>query len=374
MLVYVWLALVFVLGAVVGSFLNVCIARLPLEKSLLWPSSRCGNCLQPIKWYDNIPLVSYLVLGGKCRGCNAGYSIRYFLVELVTGLGFAGLFYLEVVLNIHEWPPLGVNAWERSVGVFPVEWVIGFGFHAILFSFLLVAAVCDLDGREIPLGLTLTGAVVGLVGAVLFPWPWPWTPQAALEPINNIQAQQRQIFGDATQGWWALPPGVGPRAGLYPWPVWGPLPDWLPPGSWQLGLVTGLVGLLVGSLFVRGIAFLFGKGLGKEALGLGDADLMMMAGAFLGWQIVVVAFFVSVFPALFVGIFQIVVRRDSSLPFGPSLGVGILTTMLCWKWIAPTVQLLFFWDLLLIAIILVAAAFMILTSFLLRAIRPPVKA
>src|SRR5437764_15457784 len=110
MLIVFWFILVFVLGVVVGSFLNVCIARLPLEKSIIWPGSHCGSCVQPIRWYDNIPLFSYLILRGKCRLCGARYSFRYFAVELLTGLGWLGLFYLEVVLNIHGWPTLDANA------------------------------------------------------------------------------------------------------------------------------------------------------------------------------------------------------------------------------------------------------------------------
>src|SRR5215468_2447425 len=111
MLIVYWLFVVFVLGAIVGSFLNVVIARLPLEKSILWPGSRCGSCLKPIRWYDNLPLVSYLWLRGRCRSCKQSFSIRYFLVELLCAVGFAGLFYAEVVRNIHGWPvPVG-QAW-----------------------------------------------------------------------------------------------------------------------------------------------------------------------------------------------------------------------------------------------------------------------
>ena len=99
-----FLIFVFLVGASIGSFLNVSIARLPLEKSLLWPNSRCGVCLQSIRWYDNIPLLAYLWLRGRCRNCGQGYSIVYFLVELGTALGFVGLFLLEVVANVHGWP------------------------------------------------------------------------------------------------------------------------------------------------------------------------------------------------------------------------------------------------------------------------------
>src|SRR3954453_5374348 len=90
-----WFILAFIIGAAVGSFVNVVVARLPVEKSLLWPSSRCGRCLQPVKWDDNLPLVSYLWLRGRGRVCGQGFSSAYFWIELVTGLGFVGLFYVE---------------------------------------------------------------------------------------------------------------------------------------------------------------------------------------------------------------------------------------------------------------------------------------
>src|SRR6266849_4498683 len=84
----------FVFGAVIGSLLNVCAARLPVEKSIFWPNSRCGNCFQPVRFFDNIPLLSYWILRGRCRTCNAPFSIRYFLVELFVAVGFVGIFYL----------------------------------------------------------------------------------------------------------------------------------------------------------------------------------------------------------------------------------------------------------------------------------------
>jgi leader peptidase (prepilin peptidase)/N-methyltransferase len=116
----------------------------------------------------------------------------------------------------------------------------------------------------------------------------------------------------------------------------------MPLGSWLAGLATGLAGLLAGMLILRVIAFLFKAGRGKEGLGIGDADLMMMVGCFLGWQPVVVAFFVSVFPALLFGVLQLVLRGDRPMPFGPALAVGTLITMLCWRWIGPHFALIFF--------------------------------
>jgi leader peptidase (prepilin peptidase)/N-methyltransferase len=354
----VWLILVFLLGACVGSFLNVCITRLPLEKSILWPGSRCGNCFQPVRWYDNLPLVSYWCLRGRCRHCGARFSVQYFFVELLTGLGFAGLFYLEVVKNIHDWP--GGESWAIAAGHYPWQWWAAWAFHAILFSFLLASSMTDLNGREIPLQLTMTGTLVGLVGSVLFPWPWPLTPASATpRPAPLLMPGAEWLF-----------PEQGLRAGLYPWPVWGPLPSWLAPGgNWQTGLATGLAGMLVGSLLLRAVGFLFTTGLGKEALGLGDADLMMMAGAFLGWQPIVVAFFVSVIPALVFGVIQLTVRRDNSLPFGPSLAMGSILTFLAWGSLGPAVQPLLFWGWVLICLALVAGIFMLGSSYLLRVLR-----
>ena len=75
-------------GAIFGSFLNVCILRLPSEQSVVRPRSRCPKCGYELKWYDNIPVLSWLILGGKCRGCKTPISIQYPLVELLTGLLF----------------------------------------------------------------------------------------------------------------------------------------------------------------------------------------------------------------------------------------------------------------------------------------------
>jgi leader peptidase (prepilin peptidase) / N-methyltransferase len=335
-----WLILVFITGASVGSFLNVAIARLPLEKSLLWPNSRCGACLQSIHWYDNLPIISYLWLRGRCRACGASYSIAYMLVELFTALSFVGLFWVEVVMNVHDWPR---EVWSANIGWFPWTAWIGFAWHALLMSFLLVATVCDLKSREIPLQLTLTGTLVGIIGATLMAWPWPHPTPVAPGPLPH---------------------------GIYVWPFWHPLPAWCDPGgNWQTGLATGVVGALVGTFLLRTIGFVFSAGLGKEALGLGDADLMMMAGAFLGWQIVVVAFFLSVIPALIFGIIQFAVYRDNSLPFGPSLSLSVMAVALAWGPIGAYVFDVIFWGELLFWAVIICGAMMFLMSFVIRAIR-----
>lgn len=350
---------VFVLGAVVGSFLNVAISRLPLEKSLLWPGSRCGHCLQPVRWYDNLPLLSYLRLGGRCRSCGSAFGMRYFLVEFTTGAVFVGLFWLEMVENIHGWPVHGRD-WMLARNIYPRDWWIGYLFHCVLFSFLLAAAACDLDSREIPLSLTLTGTMIGLAGAVLLPWPWPWDGGEGLPSV---------FPGMPDRAAWMRPGSI--RSGVYCWPVWGPLPGWLEPGDWRLGLATGAAGALMGTFLLRAIASIFSTALGREALGLGDADLMMMAGAFLGWQMVVVAFFLSVIPGLLLGILQMVIHRDSSLPFGPPLVLGTMLTLLGWRWLGPYVQPLFFWGGLLLGVLAAGAILLFLMGGLLGLLRPP---
>ncbi len=343
------LLFVFVIGAAIGSFLNVCVYRLPHEKSLLWPESRCGHCLQPIRWYDNIPLISYWTLGGRCRNCKSPYSIRYFFVELFTALAFVGLFYLEVVVNVLHIPVIEAHKNDFAHGDLPPWqiWVL-FAYHATLLCFLLVASLVDLDHMEIPLPITLTGTVFGVVGSLFVAWPFP----AAQMPVTTGKRVA----------------DVGFASGVFPWPVWHPLqlPSWLPPGSWPLGLVTSLAGVVAGMLTLRVVRWLFGLGRGMEGLGIGDADLMMMAGSFIGWQAVLVAFFVSVFPGLLFGVGHLIVRGNQALPFGPSLALGVMITLLTWPYLGSHLGLLFF-DPLVLGFLAVAGSVMLLViSFVLR--------
>ena len=320
---------VFWIGACIGSLINVVVARLPMEKSILWPGSRCGACLQPISGLANIPIFSYLFLRGKCRTCGAGFSSRYMWVELFTAVGFAGLFYFDVLRNGHGVGFVRDAELDLSLGWVPWRMWVFFLHHAVLLSFLIAAALCDLDGMIIPLPLTVTGTLIGLAFATLMPWPWP----TEVRGLAAIPADQP----------WFMPESIDkiPR-GIYAWPVWGPLPAWLAPGSWQLGLLTGLAGAAAGNLMMRAVKFVFEQGMGKEALGLGDADLMMMAGAFVGWQMVVVSFFVGTFAALFIALPVYLRKREHSLPFGPGLAIGVLITLLGWRWLGPSMQPFFF--------------------------------
>jgi leader peptidase (prepilin peptidase)/N-methyltransferase len=356
----VWLILLFMMGTVVGSFLNVCIHRLPFEKSVAWPGSRCEQCLQPVPWYDNLPLLSYWLLRGRCRMCGARFSARYFFVELLTGLGFAGLFYLEVVQNVHALDALARRRVEIQHGVIPAEgWMI-FAYHALLLSFLIVASAIDLEHMEIPPPVTFSGTLVGLAGGALF---WPWLPAATVLQDQNLVGRV------------PLPALLEFRSGIYAWPVWHTLPSWLPFSSWRTGLITGLAGALAGVVVLRAIGYLFSKGRGRQGIGLGDADLMMMIGSFLGWQPVVVSFFVAVFPGLLFGIIQLVLRGNKPFPYGPSLAVGGLLTCLGWQRLVASfpVHLLFFDGPLLLLLAGAGAVFMFIASLMMRIIFGPAR-
>lgn len=134
----------FLFGAIVGSFLNVCIFRIPLGKSLIFPSSRCPQCKAPIKAYDNIPILSYSLLGGKCRSCKAPISPRYPLVETMMAL-----FSVFLMLKF------GLSA--------------SFFISFILISSLVVVSFIDLDHRIIPDTISLPGIILGLLASFMKP-------------------------------------------------------------------------------------------------------------------------------------------------------------------------------------------------------------
>lgn len=351
-MLYLWLLAVFALGACAGGVINYCFARLPLEKSILWPGPRCGRCWQPIRWFDNLPLVSYCLLRGRCRKCGGRIPARYFIVELCTGLLFVGLFYLEIGRNVLDLRFLREHQADIARGRIPAQaWAV-FGCHALLCSFLLLTSLCDLDDMAIPLPITLTGTLVGLTCSALFAWPFP---NAALPA--------------ATAGWrggLALPPPV--PTGLCPWPVWHPLPSWLPAGSWQLGLATGLAGALAGMLAMRVLRFTFGLTRGIEALGVGDADLMMMAGSFVGWQPIVLSCLVAAFPGLLFGLVQLLLHGNKPLPFGPSLALGVLLTLWLWPILGEcgAVRLVFFVPSVLASIATAGALFLLAAGLVCR--------
>ena len=135
---------VFIFGAIIGSFLNVCIYRLPKGRSIIVPGSYCPNCTAKIHWYDNIPMLSFLFLKGKARCCKAKISLRYFIVEILTAAALLILFI-----------SFGLSA--------------KFFAYSILASGLIIATFVDFEIQEIPDEISLGGLAVGLILSVAFP-------------------------------------------------------------------------------------------------------------------------------------------------------------------------------------------------------------
>ncbi len=140
------IALVFLSGIIIGSFLNVCIYRLPIGMSLLRPRSQCPHCKQTIKFYHNIPLLSFLLLKGRCAYCGQKISWRYFVIELLAGL-LAVLAYVKLGVSFH------------------------FIFYLVLMYALLVVSVIDLDVKlilnRVLIGILLFGVVINLLGRTI---------------------------------------------------------------------------------------------------------------------------------------------------------------------------------------------------------------
>ncbi|GFO55168.1 type 4 prepilin-like proteins leader peptide-processing enzyme [Geomonas sp. Red276] len=134
----------FVLGAVVGSFLNVCIYRLPNHESVVFPPSHCPNCDYQIRWYDNVPIVSYLLLRGRCRGCGEHISLQYPIVELLNGLLTVALF------------------WKFGLGLI-------FAIFFVYTCTMVVLTFIDLEHQILPDIITLPGIVAGFGISFLFP-------------------------------------------------------------------------------------------------------------------------------------------------------------------------------------------------------------
>jgi leader peptidase (prepilin peptidase)/N-methyltransferase len=134
-----------ILGLMVGSFLNVCIGRLPAGQSIVSPPSRCPRCGTPIAWYDNVPVVSYLLLGGKCRNCAAPISLRYPVIELATSICFV----LQGLAHGDDLPLLVSRL--------------------VLTALLIALFGTDLETMRLPNVLTLPGIGVGLVSSLFLP-------------------------------------------------------------------------------------------------------------------------------------------------------------------------------------------------------------
>ncbi|MFA5116234.1 MAG: prepilin peptidase [Candidatus Omnitrophota bacterium] len=162
---------VFVLGAVVGSFLNVCIYRMPLGESIVWPGSHCTKCKKSIPWYDNIPFLSYIALRGKCRFCKQAISPRYFLVEFLTACAFLifynlyGLSYQALVYTVFVCGLIVATFVDFQHRIIPDEISVGGIFAGLLLS-LIKPYAAQAKYELLPIYDSLLGVVLG--GGIIY--------------------------------------------------------------------------------------------------------------------------------------------------------------------------------------------------------------
>ncbi|MEK7449206.1 MAG: prepilin peptidase [Planctomycetota bacterium] len=260
------LAIIFIFGfgLMVGSFFNVCIYRLPREGlSVVKPRSFCPQCQNLIYWYDNIPVVSFLILRGRCRSCGATISWRYPLVEIMTALLFAGAGYL---------------IFKTTADFTSFRHCLKFIIYIYLLGALIITTFIDFEFRIIPDEISLWGIVVGLVFSIIFPW---WHPAA--EGLTKIAA---------LNGFIAALGGLGAGGGI-------------------IYLVR-----IIGKFVFK-----------KEAMGLGDVKLMVFLGTFLGWRDIIWVFLLGcIFGSVF-GIISWLITKDRYIAFGPFLALGAVAMM-----------------------------------------------
>lgn len=259
----------FLFGAAIGSFLNVVIHRVPREESIVFPNSACPKCGNAIKAYDNIPILSWLMLGGKCRNCKAPISARYPAVELLTAL----LFVL-------------------------VYWQVGFG------AFLPVSLVF----------------VTTMVALVFIDSEHMILPNVITYPLLGFALLVRLIFPSFFAGTYI--------ADLNSWPV----SEFATLNPILRSLLGAFIGAIVGGGFLWIVGEAWKRLRGVEAMGLGDVKMMAAVGALLGWRLTFLGTFLGAFTGAVIGVFLIARQKDrdfqTQVPFGIFLGIGSIISLL----------------------------------------------
>ena len=267
---YYWLfcGYAFFLGASVASFLNVCIWRIPREESVVNPPSHCPKCNARIRWYQNIPVFSWLALRGRCANCREPISPRYIGVELLGGILFLCAFAQWAnnpagVFRSIYYPPLGM-AMYHSFAVVPVVW--------LAFAGLILGSFVDIDHQWIPDRVTIGGMILGV-------------PLSCLVP-----ELQRET-------------------------------------TWTGALVWSLAGLVFGFGLLWLVGEVFSRIFKKDAMGFGDVKLMGAIGAFFGPVAVVFCLIVSSLLGSVVGFAMILRGRAklggyTAIPYGPYIALA----------------------------------------------------
>jgi len=254
----------FVMGACVGSFLNVCIYRLPKDISIVKPSSFCPKCNSPIRWFDNIPLLSFIALRGRCRKCKGSISFRYPLVELITAVLFLFLY----------------SRYHLTLSFFKLM---------LFFSLLVVVSFIDIDYHAIPAYLCFLGIAAGLVFGVYETFIEFKTGR--VDNLTIITDFKNLLFGL---------------------------------GFTYFFKFFGDVALNI-YLSFKNKDSIEGE---KEALGLGDVDFMGMVGLFLGMKAIVLTFFIAPFIAVIYSVFAIIFKKSHLIPYLPYLSLAAFVSFL----------------------------------------------
>ena len=278
----VWIVWLTVLGSVFGSFFNVVVYRLPEGMSLSVPGSHCPKCKHPVRWHDNIPVLSWFLLRGRCRDCRAPFSIRYPIVEAVTAAIFGILAAVEYVSGGANLPLQTVQTPGGLVEVHldSTQMYLVYGYHVTLLSTLLCAAMIEFDGKRLPRSLFYPAAAIGLVVPIV----WPFVhPVAAWPGLENL--------------------GGGIAAGL----IDGPL-------GLAAGVAMGFAGWFAWSKEHR----------------RGAVILLGAVGLFLGWQAVVALGLATMAFALLLRVLGRGVALARRIPPTAGLGVGALLWIVFW--------------------------------------------
>lgn len=291
----------FLIGLLFGSFLNVCISRLPRHQSVVRPGSRCPECGAGVRWYDNIPLLSWILLRGRCRDCGQQIPWRYPVVELGVGLWFAKVVGLSSWIfsrGLNSGVGGGIKAGFDSIASGAVQ---GVGLAVV--GFLLIGLmVMDWQTLLLPDAFTLTGIAIGFFlicvrAAFLGP-----TEGQVLLTRHHIQLTS--------------PGGVVDRGNLF---FTGPE-----------GVVMGRVAAVCGAaLVLLAVRWLYKAVRHREGMGLGDVKLLAMIAAFLGfWPAMLALFLGSLVASLYAAVLLVLGRAGaaSKLAFGSFLCVGGLVT------------------------------------------------
>jgi len=309
---------IFIFGTIVGSFLNVCIVRLPQEKSVVFPASYCPSCEKPLKWYHNVPLISYAILLGKCCFCQTRISFRYFLVELLTGLIFLGFYSL--------------------IGM---QWLLL--PYLVMVSGFIVATFVDFEHRIIPDEISVGGMFVGFLFSLFFVNMHQITPEYIVVGayfmrglalffivlqlgyclIKKKVTDDDRFFFMILVAFVAVEYFVASLVGM------GLIPMSLHLASLQASIHGAFIG--GGLIYFMGLIgdWIFKK----ESMGGGDVKLLAMIGAFLGWKLAILTFFLAPFFGAVVGIIQKIRTKESAIAYGPYICMAAVISLFWGNWI-----------------------------------------